>query len=132
MKFPSLAVIDGSSLDPHLRILLGASKQLVSRRRLEGATQLDSLVLLARPLSAASPDARHPGKAAEESPGESSLSPMGFSRLSVGQKLSYIRFTEAMGGSCRLFPTMHLRLSVSRGRSPLVQGFRGLKKPPAP
>jgi hypothetical protein len=125
MKFPSLAVIDGSSLDPHLRILLGASKQLVSRRRLEGATQLDSLVLLARPLSAASPDARHPGKAAEESPGASALSPMGFSRLSVGQKLSYIRFYRSNGRKLSPFSNNAFApVGVQRTKS-FGSGFRG-------
>ncbi len=57
---------------------------------LEGNAKLDVFMLLARPLSAASPDAKHPGKAGKIS-GESSLSPGDYSRLSWGQKPSDFR-----------------------------------------
>jgi hypothetical protein len=43
---------------------------------------LAAVVLLARRLKAAIPDAKHPGKAGEESQGESELSPRDFPRLS--------------------------------------------------
>ena len=57
---------------------------------LEGNAKLDAVMLLARPLTAASPDAKHPGKAGKIS-GESSLSPGDYSRLSWGQKPSDFR-----------------------------------------
>ena len=49
---------------------------------------LDAAVLLARRPLDANPDAKHPGKAREESAGESKLSPSDFPRLSMGQKPS--------------------------------------------
>ena len=41
---------------------------------MEKTAKLDDLVLLARRLKAANPDAKHPGKAWEKSPRESELS----------------------------------------------------------
>ena len=53
------------SLDPLLRKLLDTSRKLAFRCCLEETDRLDGLVLLARPLKAANPDALHPGKARE-------------------------------------------------------------------
>ena len=74
------------SLNPLLRILLEVSKQLVSRCCEVKASWLDRLVLLARPLKAANPDAKHPGKAGNNPRGKSTFPPGIIPRLSMGQK----------------------------------------------
>ena len=53
--------------------------------------QLVATVLLARRLKAARSDAKHPGKAGEESEGKSLLSPSDSPRLSEGQKHTSFR-----------------------------------------
>ena len=65
MRFPPQAVIGGSSLDPLLRKLLDTLKEQASRCCLERKVKLASVLLLARRLKAANPDAKHPGKAEE-------------------------------------------------------------------
>jgi hypothetical protein len=61
---------------------------------LKEAAKLDAVMLLARPLKAASPDAKHPGKAWEQSPGESSLSPWDFPGF-LGPEAFYLAFFPA-------------------------------------
>ena len=58
----------------------------ILRRYLEKTDRHDTIRLLARPLSAANPDAKHPEKAGEKSAGGKLAFPLGFSRLSMGQK----------------------------------------------
>ena len=54
-----------TALDPLLRKLLDILKELASRCCLERKAKLASVLLLARRLKAANPDAMHPGKAGE-------------------------------------------------------------------
>ncbi len=69
MRFPPQAVIGGSSpRQGMIPCTLSCGYYLVRKKRnfplqLERIVQLDGLVLLARPLKAANPDAKHPGKA---------------------------------------------------------------------
>ena len=96
-EHPPQAAVRGSSPTRRM-ILLDLSPAEITRRGettvfricLKETAKLDAVMLLARPLSAASPDARHPGKAGKIS-GESSLSPGDYSRLSWGQKPSDFR-----------------------------------------
>ena len=54
-----------TALDPLLRKLLDTLKEQASRCCLERKVKLASVLLLARRLIAANPDAKHPGKAGE-------------------------------------------------------------------
>ena len=50
-------------LDPLSRLILNATKKAASRCCLNKTAKLDAVMLLARRLKAANPDAKHPGKA---------------------------------------------------------------------
>jgi hypothetical protein len=54
-----------TALDPLLRKILDTLKEQASRCCLERKAKLASVLLLARRLKAANPDAKHPGKAEE-------------------------------------------------------------------
>ena len=60
----------------------------------KGTAKLADVMLLARRLKAASPDAKHPGKAGEESHGESELSPWDSSQAFLGQKPANFRISQ--------------------------------------
>ena len=65
--------------------------------------RLAAVVLLARRLKAASPDALHPGKAGEESEGESLLSHRIFPAF-LGQKPTSFRLPKQMADIAVFFP----------------------------
>ena len=64
-------------------------------------------------------------------PRKSSLFRGFFSRLSMGQNPSNFRSAGITGGNCLLSSSSLIASMRSRSGTLLVQGFRGLKKPPA-
>ena len=83
--------------------------------------KLAAAVLLTRRLKAASPDAKHPGKAGEKSEGERLLSPLDFPRLSEGQKPTNFRLPKQMADVSVFFPWPLFAKYGSRGFNPLAQ-----------
>jgi hypothetical protein len=71
---------------------------------LEETAKLAAVVLLARRLKAANPDAKHPGKARIISWGKLAFPMEIIPRLSMGQKPALFRITPATGGICLTFP----------------------------
>ena len=82
--------------------------------------KLDAVVLLARRLKAASPDALHPGKAGEESEGESLLSHRIFPAF-LGQKPTSFRLPKLQADVAAFFPGSLFAKYGSRGFNPLAQ-----------
>ena len=77
-------------------------------------------MLLARRLKAASPDALHPGKAGEESEGESLLSHRIFPAF-FGQKPTSFRLPKLQADVAAFFPGSLFAKYGSRGFNPLAQ-----------
>jgi hypothetical protein len=69
---------------------------------LEETAMPDANVLLARPLKAANPDAKHPGKA-RKIPRESMLSPGDYSSAFYGPEAPYLSYFPTAGGGRWLF-----------------------------
>ena len=82
--------------------------------------KLAAVVLLARRLKAASPDALHPGKAGEESEGESLLSHRIFPAF-LGQKPTSFRLHKLQADVAAFFPGSLFAKYGSRGVNPLAQ-----------
>ena len=82
--------------------------------------KLAAVVLLARRLKAASPDALHPGKAGEESEGESLLSHRIFPAF-LGQKPTSFRLPKLQADVAAFFPGSLFAKYGSRGFNPLAQ-----------
>jgi hypothetical protein len=104
------------------------TKQLPAAAR-EKTAKLDNLVLLALPLKAANPDAKHPGKAGEKSLRGKHAFPLGFSRLSMGQTPhSFVSPKKQAKVVC----SSNIIMSPDgvQGPKALGSGVRGLKKPP--
>ena len=114
-------------LHPLLRILLDAEKNklplLLGRN-----VQLAVVLLLARPPLAANPDAKHPGKAREESQGESELS-LGIFPAFLGQKPSYFRKPQRRRRRSSDIFVQVISPSVGPGRSPPWSGVWGQSAP---
>ena len=82
--------------------------------------RLVATVLLTRRLKAASPDAKHPGKAGEKSEGERLFSSLDFPRLSEGQKPTNFRLPKQMAYVAVFSPCSLFAKYGSRGIIPLV------------
>ena len=113
----------------HLRKLLDKINQQLPAVAWKTA-KLVAAVLLARPLKAANPDAKHPGKAGKI-PGRKRAFSWGLFLGFLWARSPHSFVSPATGGSSLVFPNKSFRLTGSRGRRPLVQGFRGPKRPPA-
>ena len=88
------------------------------------------VTLLARPLKAANPDAKHPGKAGKI-PGGKLAFPWG---LFLGFLWARSHQTFVSPGNRRMSFVFSIQVNSPgwvQGQAALVQGFRGLKKPPA-
>ena len=90
----------------------------ISRSRTKETAKLDAVMLLARPLKAASPDAKHPGKAGII-PGGKARFPLGIVPwLSMGQKLSNLRFSQRNKRKVFSLPNSVFSLSWVQGPCP--------------
>ncbi len=79
---------------------------------------------LARRLKAANPDAKHPGKAGEESQGKSELSPTGFFQAFLGQNPPTFRIPSDRRASFGISEQVTSPGEGSRGIIPLVVVWR--------
>ena len=123
MRFPPQAVIGGSSLDPHLRILLAATNKLVFRRSYgkRGYARLGDVSFRARRLLAARPVRKAHREKGRDDPLGKARFPQGFTRpFSCARKPQTFRSPCLTGGGCLFSPASYFANYGSRVLSTLV------------
>ena len=104
--------------------ITGWDETAISRSLTKEMAKLDAVMLLARPLKAALPDAKHPGKAGKI-PGGKLAFPLGlFPGFLWARSFLTCVFPSATSEKCFLFPLVFFCLAGSRGHAPGA-GFRG-------